>query len=474
MKWLYLTLLTLLALIAGACSAQVDVDLPTGNVELNTTIPLESESSATITDTINMTDTVMSDTVMTDTVMTDTLMSDTVMTDTVGMTGTEGMTETADIAGTIDMTETMATADTSDVTEMITDTADTAITPEPTPILEPTPTGTAMDSMTETVTADADMLPTPIELPADTSEMTMAELIQSVDAFSTLATAIDAAGVGDALTVAGPITLLAPANGAFDVIPAAELEKLLADPLLLADILQYHIIIDAADSAELARLNAAQSTSGQPIAITVGLDGEVFINDAQVVIADVQTANGVIHVINQVLVPPTIDLDLPAADPVAMGLMPAADESLEALKAADTSDQTIVEVVGSIRGLSTADTAIDAAGLTTVLEQAGPFTLFVPTDPAFDQLPAAQLEAILNDSEALANLLQYHLVLDTVTSGDLALLPTLLTASGETLLVTVEDNGQIFINGAPVYQSDIEAANGVIHVVGELITPLPE
>ena len=154
--------------------------------------------------------------------------------------------------------------------------------------------------------------------------------------------------------------------------------------------------------------------------------------------------------------------------------MQPADDTLEELSAADTSDQTIVEVVNSISGLSTAATAIDAAGLTDVLEQPGPFTLFVPTDPAFAELPNTQLADLLNDTVALANMLQYHLVLDTVTSGDLAVLPTLLTASGETLTVTVEENGRIFINGAPVYQADIEAANGIIHVVGEIITPLPE
>ena len=116
--------------------------------------------------------------------------------------------------------------------------------------------------------------------------------------------------------------------------------------------------------------------------------------------------------------------------------------------------------------------AIDAAGLTAALSQPGPFTLFVPTDPAFAQLPDEQLADLLNDTAALADMLQYHLVLDAVTSGDLATLPTLLTASGATLSVTVQDNGRIFINGAPVYQTDIEASNGIIHVIGQVLTPI--
>jgi uncharacterized surface protein with fasciclin (FAS1) repeats len=359
---------------------------------------------------------------------------------------------------------TSPTVESTTVTATATTTATTAVTTTET--LTATGAVTATDAMTTGVLSEMEMLP-------DTSGMTIGEVVNSLDSLSILATAVDAAGLGDALDAPGPITLFAPADAAFNAIADEDLQTLLADPTLLADVLQYHIIIDSADSAELARLGDAQSTSAQPIAITVGVNGELFVNEAQVVFADIPAANGTIHVISGVLTPPNSGLALPTADPAMVTLMnETADATLEELKRADTSGETVVEVISSISGLSIAARAIDAAGLTDALSQAGPFTLFVPTDPAFDQLPDEQFANLLNDTAALADVLQYHLVLDSVTSGDLATLPTLLTASGETLSVTVQSNGRILINSAPVYQTDIEASNGVIHVIGEVLTPI--
>jgi len=333
-------------------------------------------------------------------------------------------------------------------------------------------TDTGMMTGTGAMT-DTGMMTETSALP-DTSDMTIGEIVRSLDTLSTLATALDAAGLTAALDAPGPLTIFAPADAAFLAVPTATLESLLADPVLLADVLQYHIVIDSADSAELARLNAAQSTTAQPLTITLGTAGQLFVNDAQVVYADIPASNGIIHVINGVLTPPGSGLSLPTAPPETVALMnELPDQTLEELAAADTSGQTIVEIVNSISGLSTAAAAINSAGLTTVLEQAGPFTLFVPNNGAFDDLPPDQLTALLNDTTNMANVLRYHLVLDEVTSADLATLPSLLTASGATLAVTVEDDGRVLINNAPVFQADIEASNGVIHIVGELITPLP-
>ncbi len=388
------------------------------------------------------------------------------------------------------LTSTAPLTDTTPVTDTTAVTASTTLTDAPTLTATATPSATTMltttDSATETsaVTAtnmltgtgtmtDTGMMTSTITLP-DTSEMTIGEIVRSLESFSTLAVAVEAAGLGAALDAPGPLTVFAPANAAFSAVPTATLQSLLADPVLLADVLQYHIVIDAADRAELARLNAAQSTSGQPLIITLGTAGELFVNEAQVVYADIPASNGTIHVINGVLTPPGSGLSLPTAAPGAVALMSTTpDTTLEALAAADTSGQTIVEILNSISGLSTTSAAIGGAGLTTVLQQAGPFTLFVPNNGAFDNLPSDQLTALINDSADMAAVLRYHLVLDEVTSADLATLPSLLTASGATLAVTVQEDGEIFINSAPVFQADIEASNGVIHIVGELITPLP-
>ena len=134
----------------------------------------------------------------------------------------------------------------------------------------------------------------------------------------------------------------------------------------------------------------------------------------------------------------------------------------------------MVTVINSISGLKTAATAIAAAGMIDALQGRGPFTLFVPTDPAFQEIPPEQVEALLNDRAALADRLRYHLILGDINSADLAKLPTVLTASGEEVVIMVQENGQIFVNGIPVYQTDIEAVNGTIHVIGGVLTPPSE
>ncbi|MEZ4726714.1 MAG: fasciclin domain-containing protein [Caldilineaceae bacterium] len=329
-------------------------------------------------------------------------------------------------------------------------------------------TDTVTTSATETATTT---VVTISDLP-DTAMMTIGEIVESVDNFSMLATAVDTTGMGMALTADGPLTLFVPSDAAFAAVPPQTLNELLADPVALTEILQYHLVVDQTDSTELARLDVVQTAAGQPLTVTIGMDGGLLVDGAQIVYADIPAANGVIHVINQILTPPTMDLALPVAAPDATVMTDEpADETLEELKQADTSGQTVVDVINSISGLTTAATAIDAAGLTEALAGPGPFTLFVPTDPAFRDLPDEQLQTLLNDGGALADLLRYHLVLDNVNSADLATLPSVLTASGEELVITVQENGRIFVNGAPVYQADIEAVNGVIHVIGEVLMP---
>jgi uncharacterized surface protein with fasciclin (FAS1) repeats len=192
-----------------------------------------------------------------------------------------------------------------------------------------------------------------------------------------------------------------------------------------------------------------------------------------IVRSDVPATNGVIHIIDRLLTPPGFPLSIPAAPVAAIGLAdnPADKSTLAELAAADTSGQTVVEILRSASDLSVAAAAIDSAGLTDALEQAGPFTLFVPTDAAFNQLPPDTLQTLLNDVDALPGVLQYHLVLDRVPSTELARLRTLLTANGQQLQVTVPENGQILVNGVPIEQADIEASNGVIHVVSALLRP---
>jgi transforming growth factor-beta-induced protein len=122
--------------------------------------------------------------------------------------------------------------------------------------------------------------------------------------FKTLVAAVQAAGLVDTLKGAGPFTVFAPTDEAFAKLPAGTVEGLLKDPAKLKDILLYHVVAGNVMAADAAKLSAADTVLGQPITIKAA-DGKVMINDATVVIPDVKATNGVIHVIDSVLLPPS-------------------------------------------------------------------------------------------------------------------------------------------------------------------------
>jgi uncharacterized surface protein with fasciclin (FAS1) repeats len=120
--------------------------------------------------------------------------------------------------------------------------------------------------------------------------------------FTTLATALQAAGLVDTLKGDGPFTVFAPTDEAFAKLPAGTLEALLADPAKLQAVLTYHVVPGRVTAADVATLSSAPTVQGAPIAIDTGMG--VRVNDAHVTQADVMASNGVIHVIDTVLLPP--------------------------------------------------------------------------------------------------------------------------------------------------------------------------
>jgi uncharacterized surface protein with fasciclin (FAS1) repeats len=135
----------------------------------------------------------------------------------------------------------------------------------------------------------------------------MGTAMASVPRLSALVAAIDAAGLLEALDRPGPLTLLAPVNAAFGAIPAAELDALLTDAAALNSVLLYHAVAGASLSqADLAELGEATSIEGQPLTFTERGRG-LSINDGQAIVicADVPTANGTMHLIDAVLMPPS-------------------------------------------------------------------------------------------------------------------------------------------------------------------------
>jgi uncharacterized surface protein with fasciclin (FAS1) repeats len=133
--------------------------------------------------------------------------------------------------------------------------------------------------------------------------------------------------------------------------------------------------------------------------------------------------------------------------------------------------QTIAEIAAGSDSFTTLTTALETAGLTDTLSGEGPFTVFAPTDEAFAALPEGTLEQLLQpeNRELLVQILTYHVVEGSVRSGDLST-SEVPSVEGRSINVTVADEG-VMVNSANVVQADIEASNGVIHVIDQVILP---
>jgi uncharacterized surface protein with fasciclin (FAS1) repeats len=271
------------------------------------------------------------------------------------------------------------------------------------------------------------------------------ELAVADGRFSTLVGALQTAGLVEALQGEGPYTVFAPTDDAFAALPAGTLESLSIEQL--TDILLYHVVpgkVMVADALALDGQMADTLLRGRQLGISI--EGEtVRINHVSVVIPDIEASNGVIHVIDAVLLPPV-------------------EEAMEEMG-------TIVDVAVADGRFSTLVGALQAAGLVEALQGEGPFTVFAPTDEAFAALPAGTLEGL--SVEQLTDILLYHVVSGEVVAADVAglsgqMVDTLL--SGKQIEVAVE-GGTVAINDATVIITDVLASNGVIHVIDAVLLP---
>jgi len=304
--------------------------------------------------------------------------------------------------------------------------------------------------------------------------------------FSTLIAAIDAAGLNETLEGEGPFTVLAPTDAAFDDAFAAlgiTAEELLANPAV-ADILTYHVLPQAADSQLVATLDGStvDTVNGQAIAINA-VDGEIVINEtATVVSADLEADNGIVHVINAVLLPPDVveTLGVAASDDMEEEEETSTTTTTEAMD----EEPTIAEIVADSAAGDPAEftvplAALDTAGLVDALNTPGDeLTVFAPTDEAFGKLLAdlgVTVEELLADPD-LANILLYHVVpgvFDSATVIAAAPIDALdtLNPDGATLKVEVVDGAVVINESAEVIQADVVASNGVIHVIDAVLVP---
>lgn len=259
--------------------------------------------------------------------------------------------------------------------------------------------------------------------------------------FKTLVAAVKAAGLVETLKGKGPFTVFAPTDDAFKNLPEGTVEALLMPENLkkLQSILTYHVVPGSVLAADVVKLSSAKTAQGEEVAIKV-VDGSVMIDGAKVVKTDIQCSNGVIHVIDAVILPP------------------------------EKAD--IVDTAVSAGSFNTLVAAVKAAGLVETLKGEGPFTVFAPTDEAFAKIPAETLKDLLKpeNKQKLAAILTYHVVAGKVTADDVVKLSKAATVNGQNVKIKVVD-GKVMIDGATVVKADIDCKNGVVHVIDSVIMP---
>lgn len=319
------------------------------------------------------------------------------------------------------------------------------------------------------------------------------ETAVSAGTFETLVTALGAAGLVETLQGDGPFTVFAPTDDAFAALPEGTLDALLADPEgVLTDILLYHVIagevtaVDAVNSIG----GSVEMLNGQVTMLNV-VENRLLLNDAGFVAMNIQASNGVIHVIDRVLIPTTTSEEAEAApaeeemaeEEMSEEAAPAEEEMAEegdmeeaAPAEAESSDAVMSDIVDTAvaaGSFNTLVTAVQAAGLTETLKSEGPFTVFAPTDDAFAALPEGTIDALLADpTGALTDVLLYHVVAGKVMAADVVGLDgeMVTTVGGGDLTISVTDNG-VMVNNATVVTTDIETSNGVIHVIDTVLVP---
>lgn len=148
----------------------------------------------------------------------------------------------------------------------------------------------------------------------------------------------------------------------------------------------------------------------------------------------------------------------------------AAVLGLAAAGPVEAQQQTIAELVVMNDDFDTLETALRMAELVPTFQQPGPYTVFAPTDAAFEKIPDATLQQLLRTEQRLAGVLQYHVVRGELTAAELQERDYVTTLTGERLPVRVV-NGGVMVGGAMVTQANVQASNGVIHAIGSVLMP---
>jgi len=214
--------------------------------------------------------------------------------------------------------------------------------------------------------------------------------------------------------------------------------------------LLYHVVGGAAaDSIDATSRYGDVLTMANEDEVAVDIrEGELFVNEARIIIRDIPATNGIIHVIDAVLLPES--------------------------KAGIAASRTIGDIASADPRLSTLATVLEAAGLVlTLADETATFTVFAPTDAAFAALGEDTILELLGDITTLADILAYHVIADQTVDANTAISlngSDVEMLNGDTVSISVEGD-VLYINDSAVIVADISAANGVIHIIDTVLSP---
>jgi|GEM_PF-994771 len=264
---------------------------------------------------------------------------------------------------------------------------------------------------------------------AEKTALNIVETAKKAGKFRILAKALQKGNLLSALQKKGPFTVFAPTDKAFSRVPKKLLNQILKDREKLRKILTYHVIAGRYNAKRILQKQAWKTISGHALPIT--RSGAVRVGKAKVLQTDIKCSNGVIHVIDRVLLPPADLLD-------------------------------VIEKTGKMK---TFLKLVQVAGLRSQLRQSKSLTLFIPTDKAFGRLPKKAVAALLRNPERLRAVLRYHVLPGKKKASSLLRAFRAKTAEGSSISLGLT------VNGFRILTTDLSAHNGVIHVLDGVLIP---
>ncbi len=270
------------------------------------------------------------------------------------------------------------------------------------------------------------------------------EVAQGNPDLSSLVNAVVSAGLTDALKADGTLTVFAPTNAAFAKLDEDDLNNILGNPDVLTALLRYHVVSGSVFSTDLSNGSVPTLLSGQSIDIDVS-NGVVINGNATVTTADIEASNGVIHIVDEVLIPE--DFVTHTITQIALG-NPDFSILVSALTKPELSDL-----------------------LAAVSDPSSDFTVFAPTNDAFEATLAALGKSSIDELPVglLKEIVSYHIIAGATFSNELAEGNIATLLEGESVEVNLSSG--VLINASNVVLPDVEAINGVVHVVDGVLLP---